>query len=100
MGTVHVARLVGSHGFDRTFAIKRLLAQDAARAEVTAFIDEARLSARIIHPNVVETLDLGEHEGAPYLVMPLVAGVSLARLLGKARDKGARLDPYLAAWIG
>ncbi len=99
MGVVHVARLVGAHGFDRIFALKRPLATDAPQGEIASFLDEARLTAKIHHPNVVETLDLGEHEGAPFLVMTFVPGVSLARLLARLRERGALLDPWIVAWI-
>lgn len=99
MGVVHVARLVGAHGFDRIFALKRPLAKDAPPGEIASFLDEARLPAKIHHPNVVETLDLGEHDGAPFLVMTFVPGVSLARLLARLRERGALLDPWIVAWI-
>lgn len=99
MGVVHVGRLLGAHGFDRVFAIKRPIAADAPRDEIAAFLDEARVTAKLHHPNVVETIDLGEHDGAPFLVMTFVPGVSLARLLGRLRDRGETLDPWLVAWI-
>ncbi|MEZ4295224.1 MAG: protein kinase [Polyangiaceae bacterium] len=99
MGRVHVARAVGPHGFGRVLAVKRPLTADASREERAAFLGEARVSARIHHPNVVETLDLGEHDGLPYIAMAFVPGVSLARLLARAADRGERLDPWLVAWI-
>src|SRR5262249_26353827 len=80
MGTVYVGRLIGAHGFDRLVAIKRLLTHRASDAERAAFLSEARVTARISHPNVVETFELGDDEAAPFLVMQLVQGVSLARL--------------------
>ncbi|MEZ4307206.1 MAG: serine/threonine-protein kinase [Polyangiaceae bacterium] len=99
MGRVHVARAVGPHGFGRVLAVKRPLTADASREERAAFLGEARVSARIHHPNVVETLDLGEHDGLPYIARAFVPGVSLARLLARAADRGERLDPWLVAWI-
>jgi hypothetical protein len=59
MATVHLARLSGAAGFSRVVAIKRMhphLARDPAF--VTMFTDEARVAARIRHPNVVQTLDV------------------------------------------
>ena len=54
MATVHFGRLVGAGGFSRTVAIKRLHPQFASDPEFVAmFLDEARLAARIRHPNVV-----------------------------------------------
>ena len=59
MATVHLARMLGEVGFARTVAIKRLQPHLAEEAEfVTMFMDEARIVARIRHPNVVPTLDV------------------------------------------
>ena len=59
MATVHFGRLLGPVGFSRTVAIKRLHPQFAKDPEFVAmFLDEARLAARIRHPNVVPTLDV------------------------------------------
>ena len=44
-----------------------------------AFLDQSRVSAVINHPNVLPVLDAGEDGGLPYLVMPHVSGVDLAR---------------------
>src|SRR5271165_3832654 len=82
MATVHVARLVGEGGFARTVAVKRLHPQFALDPEFVAmFLDEARLAARIRHPNVVPTLDIVTADGELFLVMEYVQGESLARLL-------------------
>src|SRR5258706_9781551 len=82
MATVHLGRLLGPVGFSRTVAIKRLHEQFAADPEfVSGFLDEARLAARIRHPNVVPTLDVVATGGQLFLVMDYVQGESLARLL-------------------
>ena len=53
------------------------------------FIDEARLAARIAHPNVVSTLDIVNDGGEMLLVMEYVFGASLSHLLHpQARAKG------------
>src|SRR5229473_1256168 len=78
MATVHLGRLLGPVGFSRTVAIKRLHAQLAKDPEfVSMFLDEARLAARIRHPNVVPTLDVVATEGEIFLVMDYVQGESL-----------------------
>lgn len=54
MATVYLGRLVGARGFSRTVAVKVMHPQYAKdRAFCDMFVDEARLSARIRHPNVV-----------------------------------------------
>ena len=58
MATVHIGRLLGPNGFNRTVAIKRLHPLLVEEPELaTMLIDEANLAARIRHPNVVQTLD-------------------------------------------
>src|SRR5471032_1107176 len=82
MASVHLARLVGPGGFLRTVAIKRLHPHLAKDPEFVAmFLDEARLAARIRHPNVIPTLDVVATSGELFVVMDYVAGDSLARLL-------------------
>ncbi|MEQ9320882.1 MAG: serine/threonine-protein kinase [Polyangiaceae bacterium] len=100
MGTVHVGRQIGAHGFDRLVAIKRLKADGATADDVEAFLAEARVSAKLSHPNVVQTVDVGEHAGLPFLVMDLVEGVSLSRLIRRVNKAGERLDPSVVTWIG
>ncbi len=75
MATVHFGRLKGPVGFARTVAIKRLHAHLARDPELVAmFIDEARLAARIRHPNVVGTLDVVAASREVLLVMDYVEG--------------------------
>jgi serine/threonine-protein kinase len=52
------------------------------------FLEEARLASQIHHPNVVGTIDLGEHEGILYLVMEWVDGESLNQVMAKAAVNG------------
>ena len=57
MASVHLGRQRGAGGFARTVAIKRLHPSRAGEPEFVAMLlDEARLAARIHHPNVVTTL--------------------------------------------
>ncbi len=94
MATVHFGRLVGPVGFSRTVAIKRLHPQFAADEEfVGMFLDEARLAARIQHPNVVQTVDVVAGEGELMLVMEYVQGESLSRILTALRHANERV-PY------
>ena len=89
MATVHLARLLGPVGFARTVAIKRLHPHLAKDPEFVAmFLEEARLAARVRHPNVVATLDVVSDDGELFLVMEYVAGESLSRLVRKARERG------------
>jgi serine/threonine-protein kinase len=81
MGTVHLGYLDGLAGFSRTVAIKRLHTHLTNDPDFTAmFLDEARVAARIAHPNVVATLDVVQEDGELLVVMEYVDGQSLARL--------------------
>jgi serine/threonine protein kinase len=82
MATVHLGRLMGPIGFARTVAVKRLFPAYARDPEFKkAFIDEARLAARVHHTNVVQTLDVVEQEDEALLVMEYVHGESFAGAL-------------------
>jgi eukaryotic-like serine/threonine-protein kinase len=81
MATVHFGRLLGPVGFTRPVAIKRLLPQFARDPDFVAmFVDEARVAARLHHPNVVGTIDVVATQAELFLVMDYVEGDSLARL--------------------
>src|SRR5947207_2430860 len=79
MATVHPGLFSGPAGFSRQVAIKRLRPQFTGDPQfVSMFLDEARLAARIHHPNVVSTLDVIEADDELLLVMDLVEGVPLS----------------------
>ncbi len=69
------------------------------REAIRMFIDEAALSVRIRHPNVVRVDELGEESGVYYLAMEYVHGVTLAKLLGKMGLASRRLAPEMATFI-
>jgi serine/threonine protein kinase len=86
MGTVYLGRVVGAGGFERRVAIKAMhphIARDPAA--VAMFLDEARLAARIHHPNVVATLDIDQGEDGLFLVMEYVEGVTVRNILSALR---------------
>jgi serine/threonine-protein kinase len=92
MATVFLARLGGVAGFQRLVAIKRLhphLAKDKEFIEM--FLDEARLAARIHHPNVVPIVEVGATERGYYLVMEYIEGDTLARLFARSAQTKKRL---------
>ncbi len=101
MATVYVARAVGVAGFERLVALKVLHPHMAHEEEFLAmFLDEARLAARIRHPNVVPTLDINDSGGdGYYLVMDYVEGDHLGGLLQRAAKQGERIEPPVVARI-
>jgi len=100
MATLYLARRTGAAGFARHVAIKVVhphLAQN--QSFVRMFLDEAFLSARIQHPNVVHVEELGEADGVYFLVMEYVHGAALSQLLKALAVRRRRLTPELATWI-
>ena len=100
MATVHFGRLLGAVGFSRAVAIKCLHAHLAKDPEfVKMFLDEARVAARIRHPNVVPTLDVVSTDGQLFLVMEYVQGESLARLMRAMHQRGERIPVPVACSV-
>jgi serine/threonine-protein kinase len=98
MGEVWLARQRGAAGFARDVAIKRLLPQAMEQRDVVAmFIEEAQITGRLRHPNVVNVIELGAAEsGELYLVLEYVDGTGLHKLL---RDPESRPSPVAALTI-
>jgi serine/threonine-protein kinase len=100
MASVHFGRLVGPAGFARPVAIKRLHPQFAKDPDfVKMFFDEARLAARIAHPNVVPTLDVVNVDTEVFIVMEYVRGVTLAHLSRTLRERGEKIPTHIALGI-
>ncbi len=98
MGVVY-AGVLASEGVETVVALKMLTSYERTNEEVESFLREARISAKIAHKNVLSAFELGTHEGEPFLVMPLVRGVSLGRLMKTLSKRRELLAPELAAWI-
>lgn len=82
MATVHLGRLLGAAGFAKTVAIKRMHEHFAQDGEFVAmFIDEARVAARVNHPNVAQTIDVFDKDGQLFVVMEYVHGLPLSTLI-------------------
>jgi serine/threonine-protein kinase len=103
MASLYLARFVGPDGFEKLVAVKRIHEHLTQNPEfVSMFIDEARLAARISHPNVAQILDLGSIEGTYFIAMEYVAGETLTSLLKLVRPDisiGARIVSDAAAGL-
>jgi eukaryotic-like serine/threonine-protein kinase len=81
MATVHLALFSGEAGFRKLVALKQLsaaLSEDPEFQEM--FMNEGRLAARLNHPNVIQTYEVGWRRGRPFIAMELLEGQSLHRL--------------------
>ncbi len=100
MAEVYFARFMGVEGFRRECAIKRLLPEQTRRPEVVEmFLDEARLAASLLHPNIVQVFDLGESDGTYFMAMELVDGPHIGRLFAHSLRVAQPLPIELCAWI-
>jgi eukaryotic-like serine/threonine-protein kinase len=92
MAEVYFARRAGPHGFQKVVAVKRILPQFARDADFVAmFVDEARVCARLGHPNIVQVFDFGEQDGELYMAMEYVDGTTGARLIRAAAGRGEEI---------
>ncbi|HEV7556856.1 MAG TPA: serine/threonine-protein kinase, partial [Kofleriaceae bacterium] len=79
MAEIFLARLQGAAGFEKLVCIKRILPHLAKDQQFVAmFLDEARIAARISHPQVCQVFELGELDGRYYIAMEYLEGVPLA----------------------
>jgi serine/threonine-protein kinase len=101
MAEIFHARKEGPEGFARDLVVKRILPHLAEDPQFTAmFLVEARIAARLTHPNVVQVYDFGEVDGIFYLVMELVRGIDLQGLTRRAMERTGRgIPPHHAAKI-
>jgi eukaryotic-like serine/threonine-protein kinase len=89
MAEVYLARRAGPHGFQKLVAVKRILPQYTRDPDFVAmFVDEARVCARLSHPNIVQVFDFGEQDGELYMAMEYVEGTTGARLVRAAAARG------------
>ena len=100
MAEVYRARMIGVVGFEKLVAIKRLLPQVTSDQEfVQRFIDEARLTARLVHPNICQILDFGIMDDCYFLAMEYVDGLDLTGLLKGADRDGEQIPVDVALSI-
>ncbi len=89
MAEVYRAKAYGPHGFEKTLAIKRILPELAKDREFeNRFIAEAKLAVQLTHTNIVQVFDFGRFAGSLFIAMEYVAGLDLAAMLKRYRDRG------------
>jgi serine/threonine protein kinase len=87
MADLYLAVSEGPAGFSKLFVIKRLRNADDPQ-HVAMFLDEARLAARLSHPNIVETYEIGEEGGAHFMVMEHLPGPTVQQLRQRHAGQG------------
>jgi serine/threonine protein kinase len=92
MAEVYLARAQGPEGFEKTVALKRILATWADDPKfVQMFFAEARVAARLNHPNVVQVYEFGKVGDDYFIAMEYVDGPSLRQVVVSARQKQLEL---------
>jgi serine/threonine protein kinase len=101
MADIYAAALHGAEGFRRLFVIKRLRPEMARnRTAVEQFIDEAKLGASLVHPNIVPVFDFGKLGDEYFMAQELIIGRDIARILQRQLEKTGRpLDEKLMLYV-
>ena len=100
MAEVFRAKIQSSHGFEKILVVKRILPHLAADPSfVSMFIDEAKLTAQLTHPKIVQLLDFGEVNGQYFTALEFIDGFDALGLLRTAAQKRVRVPPPLAVLI-
>ena len=87
MAEVFLAKQVGIGGFEKPVALKRIQRQllEMRHLAIDMFLNEAKIAGRLMHPNIVQVLDVGEVGGALYLAMEFVRGKDLRDVIKEMR---------------
>ena len=100
IGRVYAARKLGVAGFDKRLVVKSLRRELSDTPKFRdAFLAEARLAVSLSHTNIVQVVEIGEHEGLPFIVMEHVQGLDLAKCNGLMRARQMTWSPELAAFV-
>ena len=101
MAEVYKARIQGPQGFERTFVVKRILPHLSSDPTfIKMFVEEAKLSARLAHPNIVHIFELGAVDGEYFISMEYLRGHDLAETMRAIWKTLGPPRPELVAYIG
>jgi serine/threonine protein kinase/tetratricopeptide (TPR) repeat protein len=101
MAELFLAERRGAANVSKRVAIKVILphlGRDSGYVEM--FLDEARVAARLDHPNIVHIFDFGETDGRYFLAMEYLAGVTLSELAARLRNDRVDMPVDVALQIG
>ncbi len=99
MAELFRAQATGAHGFERTVVIKRILPHLAADPRFTKmFISEAKITARLAHPKIAQTYELGTEGDQLFIAMEYVDGLDAHALLRELAHQQEKLMPGVAVF--
>ncbi|MDP3504637.1 MAG: serine/threonine-protein kinase [Myxococcales bacterium] len=92
MAQIYLARQLGVQGFEKLLVVKRILPHLAENEDfITMFLDEARIAARLNHPNVVQIFDLGQQDDTFYIAMEYIHGEDVRKVWKQAERQGTAI---------
>lgn len=98
MARAYLAVNRGPGRFNKLAVVKQILPNLSKDPSFVAmFLDEARLAARLHHPNIVQTFDVDEHDGNYLLAMEYLDGLSLTSIYRRIHPKLFPIETHL--WI-
>jgi serine/threonine-protein kinase len=101
MARVLLATLRGAEGFQKRLVVKQIRDELSFDQEfVRRFVQEAKTTVQLNHPNIVPVYELGVEQGTYYLTMELVEGVSAVELLRRTGHRREPLTPEEGAYVG
>ena len=101
MAEVYKGRIQGPAGFERVFVVKRILPHLSDDTSfIKMFVEEAKLSARLNHPNIVHIFELGAVEGEYFISMEYIRGHDLSATMRAIWKALGPPRPELVAYIG
>jgi len=100
MAEVFRAKTFGEAGFEKILVIKRILEKYANdQAFIDMFIDEAKLSVQLTHPNIVQIFDFGKIDRNYFIAMEAVEGKDLKSILQRQAKLGEHMPIEMACMI-
>lgn len=100
MAELFIAKTQGDEGLESEVVVKRILPSFSEdEAFVKMFIDEASLTSKLQHPNIVQIYDFDVTDRQYYIAMEYIAGEDLSNIMKQGVDKGRPLSVAQCVWI-
>ncbi len=100
MAEIYRAKILGAAGFEKELALKRVLASRAQdKGFIKMLVNEAKLTAQLTHSNIAQIHECGAVEGAYFIAMELVHGVSMKEMMAAFARANVTLSPEQAIFV-
>ena len=100
MGEIFLARIDGPQGFEKLCVIKKILPHLLEDKDfVSRFGNEARSLVKLTHGSIAQVLDMGQHNGEPYLALEYIDGKDLRKVGARFRERGMPLPMTFVLFV-